>query len=186
VPAAADDMPVGGGCALGLDRTITGVNPFPVKGRSSMRHLLVVLPALILATAAQASTIYYGNKVGMELTIVKKSGIGSTHASILAKHDRRKAGVYCREYGHDFSKECIDAEMKSPLHFEITANCKTGKFTTFYGANMLFQGRNKGTDVTTEYLITSIDDNVVLDGSGASSYDVTLDQFKALCPNRVR
>jgi hypothetical protein len=26
----------------------------------------------------------------------------------------------------------------------------------------------------------------LLDGSGASSYDVTLDQFKALCPNRVR
>jgi len=151
-----------------------------------MRHLLVVLSALMLATSAEARTIYYGNKVGMELTIVKKSGIGSEHASILARHDRRKAGVYCREYGHDFSKECIDAEMKSPLHFEITANCKTGKFTTFYGGNMLFQGRNKGSEVTTDYLITSIDDNVVLDGSGASSYDVTLDQFKALCPNRVR
>ncbi|BCH08625.1 hypothetical protein AB4Z43_16960 [Mesorhizobium sp. 2RAF45] len=151
-----------------------------------MRRLLLVLPALLLATSAEARTIYYGNKVGMELTIVKRSGIGSEQASILAKHNRQKAGVYCREYGHDFSKECIDAEMKSPLHFEITANCKTGKFTTFYGANMLFQGRNKGSEVTTDYLITSIDDNVVLDGSGASSYDVTLDQFKALCPNRVR
>jgi hypothetical protein len=151
-----------------------------------MRHLLVVLSALILPTAAQASTIYYGNKVGMELTIVKKTGIGSTHASILAKHNRQKARVYCREYGHDFSEDCIAAEMKAPLHFEIIANCKTGKFTTFYGANMLFQGRNKGTDVTTDYLITDTDENVLLDGSGASSYDVTLDQFKALCPNRVR
>ncbi|RUW75209.1 MULTISPECIES: hypothetical protein [unclassified Mesorhizobium] len=151
-----------------------------------MRHLVVVLPALTLATAAQASTIAYGARVGMELTIVKKTGIGSTHASILAKHNRRKAGVFCREYGHDFSKDCIDAEMKSPLHFEITANCKTGKFTTFYGANMLFQGHNEGTDVTTDYLITSIDDNVVLDGSGASGYDYTLEQFKALCPNRVK
>ena len=66
-----------------------------------MRHLLVVLSALMLATSAEARTIYYGNKVGMELTIVKKSGIGSEHASILARHDRRKAGVYCREYGHD-------------------------------------------------------------------------------------
>ena len=131
-------------------------------------------------------TIYYGNKVGMELTIVKKTGIGSTHASILAKHDRQKARIYCREYGHDFSQACIDAEMKAPLHFEITANCKTGTFTNFYGANMLFQGRNKGTDVTTDYLITDTDEKVVLDGSGASSYDVTLDQFKALCPNRVR
>lgn len=151
-----------------------------------MRHLLIVLSALILATAAQARTIYYGNKVGMELTIVKKTGIGSTHASILAKHNRQKARVYCREYAHDFSEDCIAAEMKSPLHFEISANCKTGKFTNFYGANMLFQGRNKGTDVTTDYLITDTDENVLLDGSGASSYDVTLDQFKALCPNRVR
>ncbi|WP_214475784.1 hypothetical protein [Mesorhizobium sp. dw_380] len=151
-----------------------------------MRHLLVVLFALIPATAAQASTIYYGNKVGMDLTIVKKTGIGSTHASILAKHSRKNAIVYCRDYGHDFSEDCIAAEMKAPLHFEITANCKTGKFTTFYGANMLFQGRNKGTDVTTDYLISDTDENVVLDGSGASSYDVTLDQFKALCPNRVR
>ena len=132
-----------------------------------MRRLLLVLPALLLATSAEARTIYYGNKVGMELTIVKRSGIGSEHACVVAKIDMKKAGVYCREYGHDFSKECIDAEMKSPLHFEITANCKTGKFTTFYGANMLFQGRNKGTQVTTDYLITSIDDNVVLDGSGA-------------------
>ena len=50
----------------------------------------------------------------------------------------------------------------------------------------LFQGRNKGTDVTTDYLISDTHENVLLDGSGASSYDVTLDQFKALFPNRVR
>ncbi len=151
-----------------------------------MRRLLVALFTLMLVSPAVARTIYYGNRVGMELTIVKRTGIGSAHASIVAKHNRQKARVYCREYAHDFSEDCIAAEMKSPLHFEITANCKTGKFTTFYGANMLFQGRNKGTDVSTEYLITDTDENVVLDGSGASSYDVTLDQFKALCPNRVR
>ncbi|TGT78887.1 hypothetical protein EN804_35705, partial [Mesorhizobium sp. M8A.F.Ca.ET.161.01.1.1] len=81
---------------------------------------------------------------------------------------------------------CIDEEMKSPLHFEITANCKTGAFTTFYGDSMIFQGRNKGTEVTTDYLIKAVEENEVLDGSGASGYDYTLDQFKALCPNRVR
>ncbi|AZO53620.1 MULTISPECIES: hypothetical protein [unclassified Mesorhizobium] len=151
-----------------------------------MRHLLVVLAALTLPTAAQAASIYYGARVGMALTIVKKSGIGSTHASIVAKHNRRYATIFCREYGHDFTKACVDEEMASPLHFEITANCKTGEFTTFYGASMIFQGRNKGTEVTTDYLIKAVEENVVLDGSGASGYDYTLDQFKALCPNRVR
>ncbi|TPL97160.1 hypothetical protein FJ960_24540 [Mesorhizobium sp. B2-3-11] len=150
-----------------------------------MPRLLAALCAVMLASPAGAATLYYGSRVGMELTIVKKSGIGSTHAGILARHDRRKARVYC-EYGHDFTEECIDAEMQAPLHFEITANCKTGEFTTFYGAKMLFQGRNKGTDVTTDYRITAVDEKVVLDGSGASGYDYTLDQFKALCPNRVR
>ncbi|AGB45316.1 hypothetical protein Mesau_02935 [Mesorhizobium australicum WSM2073] len=151
-----------------------------------MRCLLAVLCAVTLAAPAGAATLYYGARIGMELTIVKKSGIGSTHASILARHDRRKARLYCREYGHDFTQECIDAEMKAPLHFEITANCKTGEFTTFYGAAMLFQGRNKGTDVTTDYRITAVDEKAVLDGSGASGYDYTLDQFKALCPKRVK
>ncbi|KAA3451512.1 hypothetical protein C7I87_05650 [Mesorhizobium sp. SARCC-RB16n] len=151
-----------------------------------MRRLLAVLCAVMLASPAGAATLYYGSRVGMELTIVKKSGIGSTHASILARHDRRKARVYCREYGHDFTEACVDAEMTVPLHFEITANCKTGEFTTFYGAKMLFQGRNTGTDVSTDYRITAVDENVVLDGSGASGYDYTLDQFKALCPNRVK
>ncbi|MEI9429841.1 hypothetical protein [Mesorhizobium sp. Cs1299R1N3] len=151
-----------------------------------MRRLLAVPCAMLLAAPAGAATLDYGSRVGMELTIVKKSGIGSTHASILARHDRRNARVYCREYGHDFTEECIDAEMKAPLHFEITANCKAGEFTTFYGAKMLFQGRNKGTDVPTDYRITAVDENMVLDGSGASGYDYTLEQFKALCPNRVK
>jgi hypothetical protein len=174
------------GGALMLDHAPSRGNPLSSKRRLSMRRFLLLLSALMLASPAGAATLYYGARVGMKLTIVKKTGIGSEHASILARHDRHDATIYCREYGHDFTKKCIDDEMKAPLNFEITANCKTGEFTTFYGAKMLFQGRNKGTEVTTDYLIKAVAENVTLDGSGASGYDYTIDQFKALCPNRVK
>lgn len=122
----------------------------------------------------------------MEVMIVKTSGIGSSHARILTRHTRQNAVGYCRDYVGKVTEDCISRELKTALHLEITANCKTGKFTTLYGANMLFQGRNPDAGARTDYLITDTDDKVVLDGSGASGYDYTLEQFKALCPNRVR
>ncbi|MFC3324612.1 hypothetical protein [Mesorhizobium cantuariense] len=151
-----------------------------------MRRLLLVLSALMLAPSAEAKTLYYGSRVGMEVTIVKTSGIGSSHARIVAKHTRQNAITFCRDYVGKATEECIAKELQTALHLEITANCKTGKFTTFYGANMLFQGRNPEPGAATDYLISDTDDDVVLDGSGASGYDCTLEQFKALCPNRVR
>ncbi|WP_136616324.1 MULTISPECIES: hypothetical protein [Mesorhizobium] len=151
-----------------------------------MRRLPLVLSVLMLVTSAEAKTLYYGGRAGMEVTIVKTSSIGSSHARIVAKHTRQNAIAFCRDYVGKVTEACIAKELQTPLHLEITANCKTGKFTTFYGANMLFQGRNREPGAATDYLITATDDNVVLDGSGASGYDYTLDQFKALCPNRVR
>jgi hypothetical protein len=150
-----------------------------------MRYFLLVLSALVLASSASAKTLYYGGRAGMEVTIVKKSGIGTSHASILTKHTRQNAIGFCRDYVGKVTEDCIAKEMNTPLHLEITADCKTGKFTTFYGANMLFQGRGPDGSAT-DYLITDTDENVVLDGSGASGYDYTLEQFKALCPNRVK
>ncbi|OHV87955.1 hypothetical protein [Mesorhizobium sp. ORS 3428] len=150
-----------------------------------MRYFLLVLSALILASPVQARTISYGARAGMELTIVKKTGIGTSHASILTKHTRQNAIGFCRDYVGKVTEDCIAKEMNTPLHLEITADCKTGKFTTFYGANMLFQGRSPAGSAT-DYLITDTDENVVLDGSGASGYDYTLEQFKTLCPNRVK
>ncbi|MDX8493898.1 hypothetical protein RFN29_20235 [Mesorhizobium sp. VK22B] len=150
-----------------------------------MRYFLLVLSALILASPAGAKTIYYGGRAGMEVTIVKKSGIGTSHASVLTKHTRQNAIGFCREYVGKVTEDCIAKELKTPLHLEITADCKTGRFTTFYGANMLFLGRSPAGSAT-DYLITDTDENVVLDGSGASGYDYTIEQFQALCPNRVR
>ncbi|MET3592951.1 hypothetical protein ABID26_002339 [Mesorhizobium shonense] len=150
-----------------------------------MRYFLLVLSALALASPADAKTLYYGGRAGMEVTIVKKSGIGTSHASVLTKHTRQNAIGFCRDYVGKVTEDCIAREMRTPLHLEITADCKTGKFTTFYGANMLFQGRSPAGSAT-DYMIADTDENVVLDGSGASGYDYTLEQFKALCPNRVK
>ncbi|RWM91204.1 MAG: hypothetical protein EOR86_26375 [Mesorhizobium sp.] len=150
-----------------------------------MRHILLAICAVILVSPAAARTLGYGSKAGMEVTVVKKSGINTSHASILTKHTRQNAIGYCRDYVGKVTEDCIAKEMKTPLHLEVTADCKSGKFTTFYGANMLFQGRSPAGSET-DYQITDTDENVVLDGSGGAGYDYTLEQFKALCPNRVK
>lgn len=140
------------------------------------------------APAAQAETLYYGSRAGMLVTVVKKSGIGTTHAKITTKHTRENATAYCRDYVLEVTPECIAEELKVKLRGEITANCKTGKFTTLYGQGYRFLGRNpqyvEGT--TTEYLLVEAGSKEPLDGSMASGYDVALGQFKALCPNRMR
>ncbi|MDX8452584.1 hypothetical protein RFM98_07435 [Mesorhizobium sp. VK9D] len=150
-----------------------------------MRYVPLAISALILASPANAKTIFYGARVGMKVTIVKKSGIGTSHAVVLTKHTRQNAIEFCRDYVGKVTEDCIVSEMNTPLHLEITADCKSGKFINFYGANMLFQGRSPEGSPT-EYKITATDENVVLDGSGASGYGYTIDEFKLLCPNRVK
>jgi hypothetical protein len=150
-----------------------------------MRRFFVVLVALFVASPALAETIYYGERDGMELTVVKKSGIGTTHARILTKHTRENAIAYCRNYVGKVTEDCIARELKNPLHLEITANCRTGKFTTFYGASMVFKGRNKAGSAA-DYAILDVESGQILDGSGASSYGSSIGQFEALCPNRVK
>jgi hypothetical protein len=60
---------------------------------------------------------------------------------------------------------------------------------TLYGQGYQFFGPHADYDPTgmsTEYLLVEFDSKEPLDGSSASGYDVTLGQFKALCPNRVQ
>jgi hypothetical protein len=87
------------------------------------------------------------------------------------------------------TQKCVAEELKVKLAPEISANCKTGSFTTFYGQIFRFIGRNARYDPAgsgTEYFLTAARSKEPLDGSNASGYDVALGQFKALCPNRVR
>ena len=87
-----------------------------------MQRFLVLLSALILASSADAKTLYYGSRAGMEVTVVKTSGIGSSHARILTRHTRQNAIGYCRDYVGKVTEDCISRELKTALHLEITAN----------------------------------------------------------------
>jgi len=165
--------------------------PLPASEISGdcMRTIATIGLLLALTTAAQAETLYYGSRAGMEVTVVKKSNIGSTHAKILTKHTKENAIAFCREYVLKVTPKCIADEMKVQLLPEISANCQTGKFTTLYGQGYQFRGPNPDYDPTsmsTEYLLVEVGSDEPLDGSSASGYDVALGQFKALCPSRVR
>ena len=151
---------------------------------AAMRIGVIFLASAFILPAA-AKTLAYGERAGMEVTIVEKSGIGTAHAKILTKHIRQNAIGYCRDYVGKVTEACIAKELKTPLHLEITANCKTGAFVTLYDAQMLFKGRNSDGGAA-DYLITDVESGRTLDGSGASSYGSTIDQFHALCPSRVK
>lgn len=155
-----------------------------------MRTMILIAVLLATTSMASAETIYYGSRAGMEVTVLKKSNLNSTHAKIVTKHTRENATAYCREYVQKVTKKCIDDTMaeEKDLRTEISANCRTGKFVTLYGQGYVFRGPNPNydpTDVSTEYLVYQIGDKEPLDGSSASGYDVALDQFKAMCPKRV-
>jgi hypothetical protein len=152
-----------------------------------IRTALCVLA--LACTAAHAETLAYGTRAGMEVTVVKKSNIGTTHAKILTRHTRANATAYCRDYVGKVTAKCIADELKVKLLPEISADCKTGEFITLYGYRYRFLGRDPQYDPNgggTEYRLVEAGGSEPLDGSGASSYDVTLSQFEALCPNRVR
>ncbi len=154
-----------------------------------MRFAMTIGLLLATAAAAQAETLNYGSRAGMEVTVVKKMNLGTTHAKIVTKHTQENATAYCRDYVLKVTAECIADELKTQLLPEISANCKTGKFETLGGQGYQFGGANANYDPTgmsTKYLLVEVGRNEPLDGSIASGYDVALDQFKAMCPNRVR
>jgi hypothetical protein len=155
-----------------------------------MRTMILIAALLATTSMAAAETLQYGSRAGMEVTVVKKSNLNSTHAKIVTKHTRENATAYCREYVQKVTKKCIDDTMteEKDLRTEISANCRTGKFVTLYGQGYQFKGPNPDYDPTgfnTEYLVYQVGDKEPLDGSMASGYPVALEQFKALCPKRV-
>ena len=154
-----------------------------------MRLAMTIGIMLVTGAAAQAETLYYGSRAGMVVTVVKKSNIGTTHAKIVTRHTKENATAFCREYVRKVTPKCIADELKVKLLPEISANCRTGRFTTLYGQGYRFLGPNPDYDPTgagTEYLLVEVGSREPLDGSTASGYDVALGQFAALCPKRVR
>ncbi|WP_292610195.1 hypothetical protein [Nitrobacter sp. 62-13] len=159
---------------------------------NTMRIGATLCVLALACTAAHAETLAYRTRAGMDVTVVKKSNIGTTHAKILTRHTRANATAYCRDYVGKVTARCIADELKVKLLPEISANCKTGQFITLYGQGYRFLGANPDYDADgdtaeyTQYRIVEAGGGEPLKGYSATGYDVALGQFEALCPNRAR
>lgn len=126
-------------------------------------------------------TIGYGSRAGMSVNVLSKKGLDTENSIIKTEHTIENAIEFCREYVLKVNKECIDDTLDTKLNDYISANCKTGLFTDFFGQTFEFQGKNNSDDYP-EYMIYSYESNEVADGSSASGYGVNLEIYKALCP----
>ena len=150
---------------------------------------ILCLAALCLAAvpASASGKIFYGSRVGMQVTIIGVSGIGTAHAKIRVKHLPEDARKFCIEYGHDKSRTCVEQTLREThLNDTLAGNCVTGAFTSLYGEHLKFAGENKKRGPTDPRYRIVTDSGEVLDGSGASGYGYDLDQFEALCPARAQ
>jgi len=137
--------------------------------------------------AGAAEKIGYGSRVGMNLTIISANGLDTEQAEIHAIHDRKDAGIFCREYARDFSSKCVNEEMRSaPKSFVYRANCETGVFLSV-GGRYRFVGPAKEDpdNMMIAYQVIDLGTGEDLDGSEASGYPLAMEVFKDLCPSKV-
>lgn len=132
-----------------------------------------------------AELLGFGSRAGMDVTVTRREGIGTAHATIAGRLTRDNARRYCADYEQNNSERCIDSYLQdTKLEDAISADCERGMFTTFYGDRYRFVGKNPDPDGVPEYVVISLKDDRVLNGSSASGLSETLGQFQALCPNR--
>jgi hypothetical protein len=121
-------------------------------------------------------SLAWGERAGMYARIISSSGLDTDDASIMAEKSRDGAIIWCR-VGHDYSTECIRhtleddtglARAKTTLH----GNCKSKKYTDFWGRNL------KQLDDD----ILNLDTNDKLGVSTAAGTWVAQTAFEALCP----
>jgi len=149
--------------------------------------IFVLASVTVMRGPAWAESIIYGSRVGMEVTVTSMLGIGGPSAIIRAVHTRANAKKFCLEYAKDSSEACIREELSTRLSDHIEANCRTGVFTTFYGEHLRFRGLDSTREGgEPEYKVMTLGSRKVLDGSSASGYAHAIEQFRALCPNRVQ
>lgn len=134
----------------------------------------------------KTGSINYGTRMGMQVSVLKRSGIDTAHAVIMVNHTIADATAFCREYVGAVTDKCIKQELAVKLKSSLVGNCTSGKFTTLQGEALRFKGPNKsGATNGDGYLIVNLASGQPLDGSMASGYPVSLSQFKELCPKRV-
>jgi hypothetical protein len=139
---------------------------------------------LLLSTwpARPADKIYYGSRLGMQVTIVSVSGLDTADAIIRTKHTREDAISFCRQYIGRVSEQCIQQELATRLNDFVSGNCKTGVFSDFSGARHQFKGENPDHNGTAKYMLVNLDTGQMADGTSASGYTVDLAIYRALCP----
>ena len=155
-----------------------------------MRQIATIGSLTLAMTALPAlgnELIYYGSRIGMQVTIISKSGIDTAQAVIRTKHTRENAITFCREYVGRVTERCIRDALATPLRDAITANCRTGHFTNFWGERMQFEGPNRrSSGGNAKFVIRKLETGEILDGSSASGYGTSLGAFSALCPASVQ
>jgi hypothetical protein len=150
------------------------------------RSPLSLLIFLLSISAVYASgKIYYGSRVGMQVTVVSIEGLDTSHAVIKTQHTRDDAIEFCREYvGEDpVTEKCIKEELATRLNDAIHADCPQGIFTDFFGGKFQFRGKNpRPADFGPKYILMNLETREIADGSSASGYPTNMEIFQALCP----
>ena len=140
--------------------------------------------------SAPPQQLITGSREGMNTSITKIQGLGTTSAHIETLYTRENAKEYCVGYELDNSEECILKELATTtLVGHVEANCETGIFTNLNNTTYKFSGVREYSDQRTSepYIIQRYNNGAlgdVLDGSSASGYWVALQTFATLCPNR--
>jgi hypothetical protein len=112
----------------------------------------------------------WGERGGMFARIISNSGLDTEHASITAEKSRDGAIILCRG-DHDYSTECIRQILEDDVKVTLHANCKTKKYTDFYGRNLQALDDD----------ILNLDNNDKL-STYAGGTAVASTAFEALCP----
>lgn len=153
------------------------------------KMILFFIASIVISTEALASgTIYYGSRVGMEVSVMSVSGLDTSNAVIRTRHTRENAMKFCKDYANDRSESCIKRELSVPLNNEVRANCMTGDFVDFFGNRYRFEGKiRRQTELMAKYALRYMSGpnrRELADGSSASNYPTAMGIFQSLCPGK--
>lgn len=121
----------------------------------------------------------WGERAGMFAQILSSAGLGTANATVTAVKDRDGAIGWCR-LNFDYSMKCIEETLSdtglAPRKVTLHANCKTKRFTDFWGRNLEALDGD----------ILNLDTNEKLGSSTAAGSMVASTAFNTLCPERTK
>jgi len=135
------------------------------------------------------ATIFYGSRAGMEVNILSEDGLDTAHAIIRTEHTRANAIAFCEQYvnEHPATEKCIQDTLATKLQNQVVADCTTGTFSDFFGAQHQYLGANKNrSDITDPpYLIKDLASGEIERYGPSSGYPVNAGIFRSLCPKEA-